>query len=54
MGSGTTAIVALSLQGQAIGFEIMADYCDIEPNRVDDFLTDKELREAHLSLFYGW
>ncbi|MEG3986512.1 site-specific DNA-methyltransferase [Microcoleus sp. S28C3] len=54
MGSGTTAIVALSLQGQAIGFEIMADYCDIEPNRVDDFLTDKELREAQLSLFYGW
>lgn len=51
MGSGTTAIVALGLQRQVIGFEIRADYCDIVANRVDDFLREKELREAQLSLF---
>ena len=51
MGSGTTAIVALGLQRQVIGFEIRTDYCDIVANRVDDFLREKELREAQLSLF---
>ena len=51
IGSGTTAIVALGLQRQAIGFEIRTDYCDIVANRVDDFLREKELTEAQLSLF---
>jgi adenine-specific DNA-methyltransferase len=51
MGSGTTAIVALGLQRQVIGFEIRADYCDIVASRIDNFLMDKELREAQLSLF---
>jgi len=51
MGSGTTAIVALGLQRQVIGFEIRADYCEIVANRIDDFLREKELREAQLSLF---
>jgi len=51
MGSGTTAIVALGLQRQAIGFEIRADYCEIVANRIDIFLRDKELTEAQLSLF---
>lgn len=51
MGSGTTAIAALGLQRQAIGFEIRADYCDIAAARVDDFLINKELPEAQLSLF---
>ena len=51
MGSGTTAVVALGLQRQVIGFEIRADYCDIAADRVDDFLRDKELTEAQLSLF---
>ena len=51
IGSGTTAIVALGLQRQVIGFEIRADYCDIVANRVDDFLKEKELTEAQLSLF---
>ena len=51
MGSGTTAIVALGLQRQVIGFEIRTDYCDIVANRVDDFLRNKELPEAQLSLF---
>lgn len=51
MGSGTTAIVALGLQRQVLGFEIRADYCEIVASRIDDFLMDKELREAQLSLF---
>lgn len=51
MGSGTTAIVALGLQRQVIGFEIRADYCEIAANRIDIFLRDKELIEAQLSLF---
>ena len=51
MGSGTTAIVALGLQRQVMGFEIRADYCEIVANRIDNFLTDKEVREAQLSLF---
>ncbi|MEP6514932.1 DNA-methyltransferase [Microcoleus vaginatus] len=51
MGSGTTAIVALGLQRQVIGFEIRADYCEIVATRIDDFLRDKELPEAQLSLF---
>ncbi|MEG3902323.1 MULTISPECIES: site-specific DNA-methyltransferase [unclassified Microcoleus] len=51
MGSETTAILALGLQRQVIGFEIRADYCQIFASRIDDFLMDKELREAQLSLF---
>ncbi|MEG4068902.1 site-specific DNA-methyltransferase [Microcoleus sp. Pol11C2] len=51
MGSGTTAIVALGLQRQVIGFEIRADYCEIVANRIDDFLRNQELTEAQLSLF---
>ena len=34
MGSGTTAIVAMSLQRLFIGFEIRKDYCDIAVNRL--------------------
>jgi adenine-specific DNA-methyltransferase len=51
MGSGTTAIVALGLQRQVIGFEIRADYCDIAANRIDNFLSNQEIREVQLSLF---
>lgn len=51
MGSETTAIVDRGLQRQVIGFEIRADYCQIVASRIDDFLMDKELREAQLSLF---
>jgi len=51
MGSETTAIVALGWQRQVIGFEIRADYCQIVASRIDDFLMDKELAEAKLSLF---
>jgi adenine-specific DNA-methyltransferase len=38
IGSGTTAIEALSLDRQVIGFEINADYCQIASDRIDNFL----------------
>ncbi len=40
LGSGTTAIEALNLGRQLIGFEINADYCQIAANRIDNFLSD--------------
>ncbi len=43
MGSGTTAIVALGLQRQVIGFEIRPDYCDLAANRIDEFLKNQQL-----------
>lgn len=51
MGSGTTAVVSLALQRLVIGFEICQEYCDIAANRIDDFLTQKQLSESQLSLF---
>lgn len=50
MGSGTTAVAALNLNRQVIGFEIREDYCDIAANRIDDFFRQKEIQEAQLSL----
>jgi adenine-specific DNA-methyltransferase len=38
MGSGTTAVAALGLNRQVIGFEIKRDYCEIAAKRIDDFL----------------
>lgn len=46
IGSGTTAIVSLSLQRQVIGFEIKQEYCDIAANRIDNFLTQNQLSET--------
>ncbi|NEP46563.1 MAG: site-specific DNA-methyltransferase [Okeania sp. SIO2H7] len=51
IGSGTTAVAALSLNRQVIGFEIREDYCDIAASRIEDFLREKEIKEAQLSLF---
>ncbi|WP_199245437.1 site-specific DNA-methyltransferase [[Phormidium] sp. ETS-05] len=49
LGSGTTAVVALALQRQVIGFEIRQDYCDIAANRIDDFLTNLSRFDAQKS-----
>lgn len=38
MGSGTTAVVSLSLQRCTIGFEIREEYCDIAAQRIENFL----------------
>lgn len=51
MGSGTTAITALSLQRPVIGFEIKKEYCEVAANRIDNFLSQKQAKEAQLSLF---
>jgi adenine-specific DNA-methyltransferase len=49
MGSGTTAIVALALQRQVIGFEIRQDYCDLAASRIDQFLKDQQFSIEELS-----
>lgn len=50
MGSGTTAIVSLSLQRLVIGFEIKQEYCDIAATRIDNFLRQEQLDLTQLSL----
>ena len=39
MGSGTTAVAALGLNRQVIGFEIREDYCDIAASRIEDLIN---------------
>lgn len=51
MGSGTTAIAALDLQRPVIGFEIREDYCEMAAKRIEEFLKQKEIASAQLSLF---
>jgi adenine-specific DNA-methyltransferase len=36
LGSGTTAIAALSLNRQVIGFEIKPEYCEIATQRIQN------------------
>lgn len=43
MGSGTTAVVALSLNRAVIGFEIRKDYCDIAAQRIETFWKNQEI-----------
>lgn len=49
MGSGTTAIAALGLQRQVIGFELRQDYCDLAANRIDEFLKNQPMNLDELS-----
>ncbi|MBA3570353.1 MAG: site-specific DNA-methyltransferase [Pyrinomonadaceae bacterium] len=51
MGSGTTAVVALSLGRQVVGFEIRRDYCELAAQRLSDYLTIRKEREAQAQLF---
>ncbi len=51
LGSGTTAIVALGLKRQFIGFEIREDYCEIAAKRIDLFLREEQIDTEQLSLF---
>lgn len=39
LGSGTTALVALSLGRKTFGFEVNPQYCQIAANRIERFLT---------------
>jgi adenine-specific DNA-methyltransferase len=38
MGSGTTAIVGLSLNRPVIGFELKSEYCDVAAERIEAYL----------------
>jgi adenine-specific DNA-methyltransferase len=51
MGSGTTAMVALSLNRPVIGFEISEKYLQIAIQRIENFLKDKAAVEAQGALF---
>jgi adenine-specific DNA-methyltransferase len=51
MGSGTTALAALSLDRKVVGFEIRRDYCDIIANRINSYLREKDANTAQVSLF---
>lgn len=46
IGSGTTALAALSLNRLIIGFEIKPEYCKIAANRIDNFLSKKGLNQT--------
>lgn len=51
IGSGTTALAALSLNRQVIGFELRSDYCDIAAGRIDDYVrSDKAEQQQLLAL----
>ena len=43
MGSGTTAVIALKLGRQVLGFEINSHYCQIAGDRIDDYLRKKNV-----------
>lgn len=53
MGSGTTAVAALALDRQVIGFEIREDYCEIAAERIERFLKRREEQRAQQELFSG-
>ena len=51
MGSGTTAIAALSLDRRVIGFELRRDYCDIAARRIDAFMRSKQSKASQSFMF---
>ena len=51
MGSGTTAVVSLSLNRRVIGFEINTDYCEIAVNRIEAFLSKRATAGVQPPLF---
>jgi adenine-specific DNA-methyltransferase len=50
LGSGTTALAAMTLNRRPIGCEMKADYCDIAVERIESYLTEG----AQQSLFPEW
>jgi adenine-specific DNA-methyltransferase len=53
MGSGTSAVVALSQGRQVLGFEIREDYCDLAARRLEAFHAGVRERESQRQLFSG-
>ncbi len=53
MGSGTSAVAALSQGRQVVGFEIRRDYCELAAKRLKAYHADKRERESQRQLFSG-
>lgn len=51
MGSGTTAVTALSLQRPVIGFEIREEYCEIAAARIEKFMKLQQREELQPYIF---
>lgn len=51
IGSGTTAVVARSLNRPVIGVEIREDYCELAAQRIDKFLRQQQLEGRQQPLF---
>lgn len=51
IGSGTTAIVALSNKRRVIGFEINTDYCQIAADRIENYLKEAEISKLQMNFF---
>src|SRR5205085_2225755 len=51
MGSGTTAVVACSLDRLTISVEIREDYCELAARRVEKFLKQRQLQGIQQPLF---
>jgi adenine-specific DNA-methyltransferase len=51
MGSGTTAVTALSLQRPVLGFEIKEEYCEIAAARIEKFMELKQIEELQPCMF---
>jgi adenine-specific DNA-methyltransferase len=51
VGSGTTAVVALSLNRPVIGFEISEKYLQIAIQRIENLLKNREAAESQGALF---
>lgn len=51
MGSGTTAVVALSLGRRVIGFELSSRYVDVAIDRMENNLEEQRLADSQVELF---
>jgi len=53
LGSGTTAISALTNGRKCIGFEVLPDYCELSARRIEAFLRQRQSAALQVSLFDG-
>jgi adenine-specific DNA-methyltransferase len=51
LGSGTTAIAALSLHRPVIGFEVKEDYCQVAAMRIEEYLRHQHFKEIQPQMF---
>lgn len=53
IGSGTTAVAALSLDRKIVGFELRKDYCDLTVNRIESFMRNRDLQPTQVEMFHA-